>query len=221
MKRTCIALATLLAVAGSTGAAAQGIRIGAKVGANYSNLAGDLRDEDQYENKFGLNAGLLLNVGLAGDGFVSLQPELLFSQKGFKYADREFTLAGNQFRYTGKVTYNYIDVPVLVQINAGGLFFEAGPQIGYLLSASDDVNITRNGQPFQSSQNYDDLDNVRRAEVGYAAGLGFRAKSGPMIGLRYNGAFTDFAKDGYQGDEFRNARNSVIMLSVGYLFGGN
>lgn len=221
MKRMSVVLATLLAVGVSAGASAQGIRIGGKVGANYSNLAGDLRNEDQYENKFGVNAGVMVNIGLVGDGFVSLQPELLFSQKGFKYADQEFTLGGNQFRYTGNVTYNYLDVPVLVQINAGGLFFEAGPQFGYLLSASDDVSITRNGQPFQSSQSYDDLDNVRRSEVGYAAGIGYRAKSGPLINLRYNGAFTDFAKDGYQGDEFRNARNSVIMLSVGYMFGGN
>ncbi|UYZ58797.1 porin family protein [Hymenobacter latericus] len=201
-------------------AQAQGIRFGVKAGANYSNLAGDVVDEDRYESKFGVHGGLMLNVGLIDDGFLSLQPELLFSQKGFKYADRDVTIGNDRFRFTGKLTYNYLDVPVLLKINAGGLFFEAGPQFGYLLSASDDIEITRNGQTQTSSQNYSNLDDVKRTEVGYAAGLGYQAKSGPMIGLRYNGSLTDFADDGYQGDEFRNARNSVFLLSVGFMFGG-
>ncbi|AYA38348.1 PorT family protein [Hymenobacter oligotrophus] len=212
-----LTICTLLALTAS----AQGIRFGVKAGANYSNLAGDVVDEDRYENKFGVHGGLMLNVGLIDDGFLSLQPEVLFSQKGFKYADREVAIGNDRFRYTGKLTYNYLDVPVLLKINAGGLFFEAGPQFGYLLSATDDVEVTRNGQTQTSSQNYSNLDNVKRTEVGYAAGLGFQAKSGPMIGLRYNGALTDFADDGYQGDEFRNARNSVFLLSVGFLFGGD
>ncbi|KUG06349.1 porin family protein [Solirubrum puertoriconensis] len=211
---TFLALATL-------SAQAQGIRFGVKAGANYSNLAGDVVDEDRYESKFGVHGGLMLNVGLVDDGFLSLQPEILFSQKGFKYADRDVTIGNDRLRFTGKLTYNYLDVPVLLKINAGGLFFEAGPQFGYLLSASDDIEVTRNGQTQTSSQNYSDLDDVKRTEVGYAAGLGFQAKSGPMIGLRYNGSFTDFADDGYQGDEFRNARNSVFLLSVGFMFGGD
>ncbi|OON70527.1 porin family protein [Hymenobacter sp. CRA2] len=222
MKHAFLAAALLVGatLAAAPGAHAQGIRLGLKAGANYSNLAGDVTDEDRYKSKFGPHGGLVLNIGLLDDGFLSLQPEVLFSQKGFKYADTEFTLLGDRYKYTGKVNYNYIDVPVLFKINADGLFFELGPQVGYLLSVKDDVKFTRNGNPVSTTQKYSDLDNVKRTEIGYAAGVGFQADSGPMIGLRYNGSFTDFADDGYQNDDFRNARNSVFQLYVGYLFGG-
>jgi hypothetical protein len=214
------ALLTGAALTAAPAAHAQGIRLGLKAGANYSNLAGDVTDEDRYKSKFGPHGGLMLNIGLLDDGFLSLQPELLYSQKGFKYADTEFTLLGDKYKYTGKVNFNYLDVPVLFKINADGLFFEAGPQIGYLLSVKDDVKFTKNGNVVNSSENYSDLDNVNRVELGYAAGLGFQAESGPMIGLRYNGSLTDFAKDGYQGNDFKNARNSAFQLYLGYMFGG-
>jgi hypothetical protein len=222
MKQTLLTTAALtgLALAAAPAAHAQGIRFGVKAGANYSNLAGDLTDQDRYQSKFGPHGGLMMNIGLLDDGFLSLQPELLFSQKGFKYADTEFTLLGNTYRYTGKRNYNYLDVPVLLKINADGPFFEAGPQFGYLLSVSDDVKRLVNGQTQNSSTDYKTLDNVNRAEIGYAAGVGYQAKSGPMLGLRYNGSFTKWGKGNASSDEFSNARNSVFQLYLGYMFGG-
>lgn len=220
--KTVLFAATLLtgaALLSATDASAQGIRFGLKAGVNYSNLAGDLTDEDQFKSKIGPQAGVMMNVGLLDDGFLSLQPELLFSQKGFKYADREFSVLGSTFKYSGKVNYNYLDLPVLLRINADGPFFEAGPQFGYLMSVSSDVKLTVNGQTQTNSTNYDDLDNVNRAEIGYAAGFGYQADSGPLIGLRYNGGFTKYGKDNTTGD-FRNARNSAFQLYVGYMFGG-
>ncbi|GAB2949386.1 porin family protein [Hymenobacter coalescens] len=196
------------------------MRLGIKAGANYSNLAGDLTDEDRYQSKIGPHGGLMVNIGLLDDGFLSLQPELLYSQKGFKYADTEFTILGNKYKYTGKVNYNYLDLPVLLKINADGPFFELGPQFGYLLSVSDDVKTSVNGQTQGNSTDYQNLDNINRFEVGYAAGFGFQAESGPMIGLRYNGNFTKWGKGDYSSNEFSNARNSVFQLYLGYLFGG-
>lgn len=218
MKKQIAIFATFLAaVAAAPSAHAQGIRIGVKGGANLSNLSGDLTNEDRYENKFGFHGGLMLNIGLLDDGFLSVQPEVLFSQKGFSYADDEFTLAGNRVKYDGDVTYNYIDVPVLLKIKAGSVYFEAGPQYSYLLKVKNDFKITSNGNPVTQTSNTSDLDNINRNEIGYAAGLGYQSEGGLMLGLRYNGSFTDFGKDGYQDAETRNARNSVFQASVGFL----
>jgi hypothetical protein len=218
MKKQIAIFATLLAaVAAAPSAHAQGIRIGVKGGANLSNLSGDLTNEDRYENKFGFHGGLMLNIGLLDDGFLSVQPEVLFSQKGFTYADDEFTLAGNRVKYDGDVTYNYIDVPVLLKIKAGSVYFEAGPQYSYLLKIKNDFDITSNGNPVAQTSNTADLDDVNRNEIGYAAGLGYQSEGGLMLGLRYNGSFTDFGKDGYQDAETRNARNSVFQASIGFL----
>ena len=43
---------------------------------------------------------------------------------------------------------------------------------------------------------------MNRNELGYVAGLGFQSETGLMLGLRYNGSITDFAKNEcyYNGD---------------------
>jgi hypothetical protein len=220
MKKLALALAAVASVGLASSAQAQGIRFGLKAGANLSNVSGDLTNEDIYKNKFGFVGGAMLNVGLI-DKVLSLQPEVLFSQKGFKYADNSFTVLGNTNRFTGNRTYNYIDVPVLLKVRAAGLFFEAGPQYSYLLNVRDKAEYTVNGSTVSNSAANQNLDNVRRNEIGYAAGLGYEASNGFLIDLRYNGSFTDFAKDGYNGSnqDLRNARNSVFQASIGYLLG--
>ncbi|WP_045689386.1 porin family protein [Hymenobacter sp. AT01-02] len=216
MKKTVCALAfALAAVAVTSTARAQGVRLGIKGGANLSNLSGDLTNDDGYDNKVGFHGGLMLNVGLLDDGFLSLQPEVLFSQKGFDYND---SYAFGVYKNTGSVTYNYIDVPVLLKLKAGGLFFEAGPQYSYLLKVKDESTQTLNGNVIARGSGEADLDNVNRNEIGYAAGLGFQSDIGVLLGLRYNGSFTDFAKNNsYRNGELSNARNSVFQLSLGYL----
>ena len=218
MKKLALALATVASIGLASSVQAQGIRFGLKAGANLSNVTGNLNNQDVYKNKFGFVGGAILNVGLV-DKVLSLQPEVLFSQKGFEYADKSFTVGGNTNRYSGNRTYNYIDVPVLLKVQAAGLFFEAGPQYSYLLNVRDNASYSLNGNPISSSAANQNLDNVRRNEIGYAAGLGYEASNGFLIDVRYNGSLTDFAKDGYNGSnqDLRNARNSVFQASIGYL----
>lgn len=218
MKKISFVLAALLGAGLATSAHAQGLRFGLKAGANLSNLSGSLTNQDKYKNKFGFEGGVLLNAGIVED-LLSIQPEVLFSQKGYKYGDNSYTVAGNTLKYLGNRTYNYLDVPVLLKVKAAGLFFEAGPQYSYLLSVRDNSAVTSNGSPVTSSASSRNLDNVNRNEIGYAAGLGFEAASGVFLDVRYNGSFTDFAKNGYQGtdQDLKNARNSVFQASLGFL----
>ncbi len=220
MKKLLLSAAVaLLAAAAAPTAHAQGIRFGVKAGANLSNLAGDLVNQDQYKNRWGFQGGVMVNFGL-GD-IVSIQPEVLYSQKGFKYADQQFTLLGSTYRNTGNVRYDYLDVPVLVRVRAAGIFFELGPQYSYLMNVSANRTQTINGTVVSSaSSSTSNLDNVRRNELGYVGGLGYEASNGVMLGVRYSGAFTDFAKDGYSNNDFRNARNSTFQAYVGVLLGG-
>ncbi|GAB3828710.1 outer membrane beta-barrel protein [Hymenobacter jeollabukensis] len=146
---------------------------------------------------------------------------MLYSQKGYKNSDSEFAIGSYKVKRSGSVNYNYLELPILAKINADGLFFEAGPQFGYLLNIKDKTKQESNipGIPSYDVSSAQNLDNVNRFELGYAVGLGYQADSGPMIGLRYNGAFTDFAKDAYQNGSYKNARNSAFQLYVGYLLG--
>ncbi|QKG52192.1 porin family protein [Hymenobacter sp. BRD67] len=212
--------AALVALATAPTAHAQTIKFGLKAGGSLSNLSGNLTNQSQYNNRLGFQAGAMLNFGLANDMF-SIQPEVLYSQKGFKYADQQYTTALGTYHNTGSVRYDYLDVPVLVRLKVGSVFFEAGPQYSYLMNISTDRTQTYNGSVVGTAgSGTTDLSNVNRNEIGYVGGLGFQSKQGFLLGLRYNGAFTDFAKDGYSNNDFKNARNSVFQAYIGFLLGG-
>ena len=118
-------------------AQAQGVQFGLKAGVNYSNLAGDLQEEDMFQNKLGFVGGVTANLPLSSDGFLNLAPELLYSSKGYQYQDDEITVGTEVWKYKGDVSFNYIDLPVMLRVNAGGLFFEGGPVASYLLDIKD------------------------------------------------------------------------------------
>ena len=206
-------------------AQAQSAKIGLKGGVNYSNIAGDLQHEDVYQNKFGFNGGLTANIGLSSDNFFSLQPELLFSQKGYQYKDVEYSslnplTLGQKVKSTGERSFNYLDLPVLLKVNAGGLYFEGGPQLSYLLSIRDNTETKySDGTTYDNWQEID-KDDLAELEIGYAAGLGFQAANGLSLGLRYNGSLSDLAKSDPNNDELVNARHSAFQLQLGFLIGG-
>jgi len=197
MKKVVLSLGLL---AGITFASqAQSIKYGVKAGASLTNITGE--DSDGFANKFGFNGGVVANFGL--NDMISIQPEVLYSMKGAKEDGGD-----------GKFNLGYIDVPVLIKVATGetGLFFEAGPQVGFLASAK-----FKNGSASADAKDY-----VRSVDFGYAAGLGFQAASGPMIGLRYNGGFTNLGKDNINGVNVTpgKAKNSAFQLYVGFMFGG-
>lgn len=207
----------LLAVMLATAAHAQ-LRIGFKGGANYSNLSGDLGTDDIYKSRLGLHGGVMLNFNLV-DQFASIQPEILYSGKGYEFNNEEYLFTGATYRNEGRVNYNYVDVPVLFKINAGALMFEFGPQASYLLSVRNDYTETiRVGTvPITTEYTDTDTEGLNRFELGYAAGVGFQAQNGVMLGLRYNGNFSRFAEESYFDGRLINARHSVFQLYLGFL----
>lgn len=227
MKKSAIIAAVVLATAAASSAQAQDVRFGLRAGANYSNLAGNVQNEDTYNNKIGFLGGVVLNIPVV-ENFFSVQPEVLYSQKGFENKPTEFTrtlpvLGTRTEKREGNVNYNYLDVPVLLKINAGGFIAEAGPQYSYLLTSNNETKttITTNGRSETSTaQNKNDVSGLNRNELGYVAGVGYQAENGVSLSLRYTGAFSDFVKSDdntYFNGDLKNARHSAFQLSLGYL----
>lgn len=220
MKKLLFAFAFMLA--SFTAAQAQS-GFGIRGGANLSNVSGDLRDESRFNNKIGFHAGITYQLAIV-ENFFSIQPELLYSQKGFKNNEDEFQsdLLNINVRREGTVSYNYLDLPVLAKIKAGPLYFEAGPQASYLLNVNNKTKTYNDGELQSSDSDPKSTDGLKKFELGYAAGIGLASNNGISIGLRYNGSLSDFTdKDvsyGDYGDDLTNARNSVIMLTVGFTF---
>jgi hypothetical protein len=201
MKKVLLASA-LLALA-ATAAQAQRATFGLKAGASLTNAVGG---PSYFKNKFGFHGGLVANLPLS-DMF-SIQPEVLYSMKGYKFDGAD--PMGASLR--SAQTLHYLDVPVLARLNTGGLFFEAGPQIGYLVAAK----FSRDGNANLPATSYSSRYGYKKVDFGYAAGLGYQLPGGPGIGLRYNGSFNDFTKFYDAG----GVRNSAFQLYLSYMLGG-
>jgi hypothetical protein len=174
------------------------VSLGLKAGASLTNFTG--ADAQGYDNRFGFHAGIFANIGLTS--LFAFQPELLYSQKGANYSgssDRSLRL-------------HYIDVPLAFHVNTGGLFFEAGPQVGFLVGA--------NYQNGSASTDVKGLYNS--ADFGYLFGLGYQLKHGLGVGLRYNGGFTNVEKAKVFGNTTiqSRARNSAFQLYLTYSVSG-
>lgn len=199
-----ILLSSALLALAATAAQAQSATFGIKAGASLTNAVGGTSD---FKNKFGFHGGFVANLPLS-DMF-SIQPEVLYSMKGYKF-DGADPLMGAPLRSTQ--TLHYIDVPVLARLNTGGLFFEAGPQIGYLVAAK----FSSDGNANLPSASYSSRNGYKKVDFGYAAGLGYQLPGGPGIGLRYNGSFNNFTKFYDVG----GVRNSAFQLYLSYMLGG-
>jgi hypothetical protein len=203
---------------GITTTQAQDFSFGVKAGLNYTAVEGE-DVPSAYGYKFGGHAGLIANIGISE--MVSVNPELVFSQKGYDGGGIERTIGGGKFESDAKQHLNYIDVPLLAQVKAGNLFFEIGPTAHFLLNAkrtytekSKDAsgNVTSNRQTDRKN-----TAEYKNTDFGYAAGLGFRADNGLGIGLRYNGGLKSIRETNLSTKP--KWHNSAFQLSLSYMLG--
>ena len=197
MKKVFLTLALAAGVAGVANAQT-GARFGIKAGVNLASVTGT--DSEGRKNLIGANAGVMADISFSD--LISFHPELLFSQKGVKFEESGAS---------AQVRTNYLDLPLLLRVKADGLFFEAGPQVGFLIGQKSEFNIPGLGTGSSTS-----TDGTRKVDLGYIAGVGYQLPSGLELGVRYNGGISDLSDP--SGSE--KSRNSVFQFQVGYLFGG-
>jgi len=195
MKKIILSLGLLVGMASAANAQA---RFGVKAGANLSSVTGD--DTEGKKNLVGLSAGVMADVSFSD--LLSFHPELLYSQKGVKYEESGAT---------AQTRLSYLDLPLLLRVKADGLFFEAGPQVGFLIGQKSEFNIPGFGSGSSTS-----TDGTRKVDIGYIAGVGYQLPMGLEFGVRYNGGISDLADESGSS----KTRNSVFQFQVGYLFGG-
>lgn len=107
------------------------LHFGVKAGINYSNIYDSQGEDFEAESKVGFAGGVFVAIPI-GEYF-GIQPEVLFSQKGFKSTG---TILGNKYEATR--TTNHVDVPLLVAFKPiPALTILAGPQYSYLLSTKN------------------------------------------------------------------------------------
>jgi hypothetical protein len=125
-----------------------------KFGMTVSSLRADQYVTDM-DNSFGSRKGFTAGVGYAiragriGNGFLYVQPEINFVQKGFQVdATGEFEFEG-VYQLESKQSYrlNYLDMPVLAKYTWGGsnlkVSVTAGPAASFALGGQYTAKLTK------------------------------------------------------------------------------
>lgn len=108
------------------------LTFGIKVGANLSNVYDSKGEDFNADAKLGLATGIFLGIPLGK--YLGIQPELLYSQKGFKATGR---LLGIDYEFNRKTSY--LDVPLLIALKPSSMLtILAGPQYSFLLKEKND-----------------------------------------------------------------------------------
>lgn len=178
------------------------ISFGLKLGANYSNVYNSEGQSFVADGKFGFAAGAFLGIPIGS--YVGIQPEILFSQKGFKASG---SILGGTYNFTR--TTNYLDVPIFLAIKpAQGFSIVLGPQFSYLLSQTDDYGILTVTQ----KQEFDN-QNIRKNIFAFVAGVDIEI-SPVVLGLR---AGYDLQKNNGDGTSTApNYKNAWYQATLAY-----
>lgn len=179
-----ILLLAVFTVLGFVNVNAQEIKFGAKGGLNFASVSGDTKGTDVVT---AFNFGVMSEIPISEK--FSFQPEVMYSGQGYSFNDNTVALS-------------YLNVPLMAKYYViKGLSVEAGPQIGFLLSAKNEkINVK---------------DSFKTVDFGVNFGVGYKLENGFNFGARYNLGLTDINN---VENSSSKVKNGVFQVSVGYFF---
>jgi hypothetical protein len=140
---------------------------GLKAGANYSNVYDTQGEDFQADPKLGFAGGAFLSIPIGK--YLGVQPEVLYSQKGFQ-ASGKFLAS----TYSVSRTTSFVDVPVLFAFKPSEFFtIMAGPQYSYLVNQKD---VFTSGTTSSEQEKQFTNDNIRKNIFGVVGGLDITLK---------------------------------------------
>ena len=155
-----MALSCFSSVNGQTG-------IGVKGGVNIANIT-----DNPYKPRVSVHGGIFVNRSISRH--FAIQPELLFSGEGQRVIHNSL-----EHRWS----LNYIQIPLMFQVYpVSQLYIEAGPQVGFLISAKDKIE----GVPHSNIE-----ANLSTVQFAIGAGLGVKVTDRIAVYGRYNFGLND------------------------------
>ena len=164
------------------------VKYGAKAGLNIATLNGDV---EGVKSLVGFHVGGFAQVPLAAK--FTFQPEVVYSAQGAKEDGGD-----------GKINLGYINVPLMFKYAIAEKFnVEAGPQIGFLVSAKEKYN-----------GNSDDIkDQLNSVDFSIGLGASYDFTQNLSADVRYNAGVSNIAKESDS-----KIRNGVFQIGLGYKF---
>jgi hypothetical protein len=182
------------------------IQIGVKAGVNYSNVY-DAKGEDfKADGKLGGVIGAFLSIPIGE--YLGLQPEVLFSQKGFNGKGK---ILGTPYEFSRTTTY--LDVPVYFALKPSPVItILGGPQFSYVLSKKDTFG---NGTTTIAQEQEFENENFRKNRL--SASLGFDVNVNQLVfGARANWDLQENQGDGTSTTP--RYKNQWLQATVGFRF---
>ena len=125
------------------------------------------------DTRIGYHVGALAHIHKRASHW-ALQPEVMYSLEGAKNANDNFT------------NLSYVNVPILVQyMFDNGFRIEAGPQLGFLVSAKSKVGSTKT----------DIKDFFKTTAFSIPAGVSYLTRSGLGFDARYSFGISDLSEN--------------------------
>lgn len=165
---------------------------GIKAGGNIAKFG---QEKINWDTRYSWHAGLLAHIHRSRH--FAIQPELYYSAQG-----AEHVIVG----IDRKIELGYLQLPVLFQYMTGsGFRFQGGPQVGFLMSAKQQLN---------GGTRTDVKDAFKKIDFGLTAGVSYVTKLNVGFDARYFYGLTDISTANTGG----NINNTLIQLGVFYLF---
>lgn len=179
---------------------------GIRAGLNIANVYDEEGEDFIADSKTGFYGGAFVSVPLGT--IIGIQPEVIYSQKGFKATG---TFLGGSYDF--ERTTSYLDIPLQLSIKPiPQLTFLVGPQFSYLLETKDDFN---EGTITLVQEEEITEDNYKKGVIGAVVGVEANWK-GLFISAR--GGW-DITKTDADGDSTApRYKNQVIQFGLGYTF---
>jgi hypothetical protein len=205
MKKIVLIIAGMLSITYGTIAQNQ-VAFGMKIGTNYSNVYDSKGEDFDADGKFGLATGVFLSIPFGQ--YVGIQPELMFSQKGFKATG---TMFGTPYEL--KRTTSYIDLPLLVAVKPiESITFLVGPQFSFLMKQRD----TFTSPTMNSAQEEEfDNDNLRKNTLCFTGGIDINLEH-TVVGLRTGWDLQN--NNGNGTSSTPRYKNVWVQATIGYRF---
>ena len=194
MKKIMVSVAVLVSVATAAQAQQRASTFGITVAYGRDRLLSNNNYTSVSHSAY--QAGLTADLNVSEH--VSFHPEALYTKR---YFDTSNDVALNR-------DISSIDVPLLGRYHAGGLFFEAGPQVGFPVQA-----VNEDAADVKSEVNSVVLD--------YVVGVGYQLGHGPSLGVRYDGgASNTFKSNAATTLGTGKYKSSAVFVVLAYSFGG-
>lgn len=149
----------------------------------------------------------------------SLAAGLNFSMQGCQWDDYDVTEDGIKYEYKdNRIELNYINLPIVANIYLfKGFAIKGGVQLGYLVSGN--VKNTEKANNETRDVDFKIYDFCNKFDVSIPVGISYQVPTIPIyIDGRAIFGLTDIIKKENVAPGYKNIKNQVFQLTVGYKF---